>query len=128
MTVFVQEFFSYAYALAGYFFSKSPNPPSEVKWLTPNADLFPHIYHKHRVPWPPFPWPPFPLTPLPLTPFSPSSPPPPQPQTLTQEKVIPMDLECSSNHFIFVNEALLSSFFIQVLTVYLVTSFMVIPV
>ena len=28
----VQEFFSYAYALAGYFFSKSPNPPSEVKW------------------------------------------------------------------------------------------------
>ena len=33
----VQEFFSYANALAGYFFSKSPNPPpSEVKWLAPN--------------------------------------------------------------------------------------------
>ena len=35
----VQEFFSYAYALAGYFFSKSPTPPplppSEVKWSAP---------------------------------------------------------------------------------------------
>ena len=31
----VQEFFSYAYALAGYFVSKSPTPPlprSEVEW------------------------------------------------------------------------------------------------
>ena len=26
----VQEFFSYAYALAGYFFSKSPNPPQKL--------------------------------------------------------------------------------------------------
>ena len=31
----VQEIFSYAHALAGYFFSKSPNPLSEVKWLAP---------------------------------------------------------------------------------------------
>ena len=35
----VQEFFSYAYALAGYFFSKSPTPPpptpSEVEWSAP---------------------------------------------------------------------------------------------
>jgi len=34
----VQEIFSYAHALAGYFFSKSPNPPSEVKWLAPNLN------------------------------------------------------------------------------------------
>ena len=32
----VQEFFSYAYALAGYFFLKSPTPPpSEVEWSAP---------------------------------------------------------------------------------------------
>ena len=36
----VQEFFSLAYTLAGYFFSKSPTPPppppSEVEWSAPN--------------------------------------------------------------------------------------------
>ena len=31
----VQEFFSYAYALAGYFFQNHPPPPSEVKWSAP---------------------------------------------------------------------------------------------
>ena len=40
----VQEFFSYAYALAGYFFSKSPTPPppSEVEWSAP--------YHRSIIP------------------------------------------------------------------------------
>ena len=33
----MQDFFSYAYSLAGYFFSKSPTPsPLKVKWLAPN--------------------------------------------------------------------------------------------
>ena len=45
----VQEFFSYAYALAGYFFSKSPTPPlppppSEVEWSGPNSIM--HVYDK----------------------------------------------------------------------------------
>ena len=37
----VQEFFSYAYALAGYFFFKithPPPPPPEVKWSAPNTE------------------------------------------------------------------------------------------
>ena len=34
---FVQEFFSYANALAGYFFQNHPPPPSEVKWLAPKT-------------------------------------------------------------------------------------------
>ena len=40
----VQEFFFYAYALAGYFFSKSPNPPSEVNGRplkNPEAKTYP---------------------------------------------------------------------------------------
>ena len=34
----VQEFFSYAYALAGYFcFQNHPPPPPKVKWLASNG-------------------------------------------------------------------------------------------
>ena len=47
----VLEIFSYPYALAGYFFSKSPHPPPpEVKWLAPsrknaNKHLFISFIH-----------------------------------------------------------------------------------
>ena len=45
----VQEFFSYAYALAGYFFQNHPPPPpSEVKWSAPNTFIIQHIDNKAK--------------------------------------------------------------------------------